>query len=230
MAVDLAAVVSMGFVVVGTEVVVLRCRVGQEGVGDREDRVAQGHLGLGRAAALGQTPVAGAEAGLGPPGGDRGFAEHPGHVTVAFAPGVAALSPARRLLDLGQNFAQDTRSAGVAKAAMSTPISAMRSWAAVRPTPMIPSSWATWRSKGAMSSSTWAVNLSIWALRRSMLSSIIPNTKPWWSLKVSAPSSASSRALVLARSRPRASSARALGSRQPPMSASMIWRRDPVQV
>ena len=101
MAVDLAGVVGSGVVVVGTEVVVVRCGFGQKGMDDREDSVAHGHLGLGLAPAFGQAAVAGAEACLGPPGGDGGLAEHTGHVTVALAPGVAALSLAGGLLHLG---------------------------------------------------------------------------------------------------------------------------------
>jgi hypothetical protein len=56
---------------------------------------------------------------------------------------------------------------------MSTPISAISSCAPVRPTPVISSSWATWRANGAIASSIRPVSASIWALSPSMRSSIM---------------------------------------------------------
>jgi hypothetical protein len=56
---------------------------------------------------------------------------------------------------------------------MSTPISAMSSWAPVFPTPVISSSWATWCAKGAITSSIRWVSASVWAVSASTRSSIM---------------------------------------------------------
>jgi hypothetical protein len=58
----------------------------------------------------------------------------------------------------GANLAQDTRWPAVGNRAISTPISAMISWAPVVPMPGISSSWATGRAKGAIASSIFAVS------------------------------------------------------------------------
>src|SRR4029453_11751852 len=57
----------------------------------------------------------------------------------------------------GQNLAHDTRGAWEGKRPMSTPTSAINSWAAVAPTPVISSSCATWRAKEAIA--VWIVAL-----------------------------------------------------------------------
>src|SRR5215213_5556068 len=115
----------------------------------------------------------------------------------------------------GQNLAHDTRCAADGKRPMSTPTSAISSWAAVTPTPVTSSSWAT-------ASSIVASKAAICSLSRSMLSSIIRKITAWWSVKN--PRSASSSAAILTRSRRLASCASTLGSRCPPISASSIAR------
>ena len=62
---------------------------------------------------------------------------------------------------LGAYLAQDTRWPAVGNRVMSTPISAMSSCAPVRPTPVISSSWVTWRAKGTITSSIRPVSASI---------------------------------------------------------------------
>lgn len=73
----------------------------------------------------------------------------------------------------GANLAHETRWAAVGKRAMSTPISAMSSWAPVLPTPGTSSSWAIWAAKGAIASSIRAVSASIWAVSASTRSHIM---------------------------------------------------------
>jgi hypothetical protein len=73
----------------------------------------------------------------------------------------------------GQNFAQDTRWASDGKRLMSTPTSAMSSWAEMVPDPVISANCRTWAAYGAIA---WAMVVSraaIWAPSRSMFSSII---------------------------------------------------------
>jgi hypothetical protein len=73
----------------------------------------------------------------------------------------------------GQNLAQATRWSAVGKQLMSTPSSAMSSWAAVGPIPVIASSWVAWAANGAMACSMVPVSVAIWAVTVSMRSSII---------------------------------------------------------
>ena len=56
---------------------------------------------------------------------------------------------------------------------MSTPISAMSSWALVVPMPGISSSWATWAANGAITSSIRPGSASIWAVSASTRSIIM---------------------------------------------------------
>jgi Transposase DDE domain group 1 len=93
---------------------------------------------------------------------------------------------------------------------MSTPTSAISSWAATRPTPVISSSWATCPANGAIACSMVVSRAATCWLCRSMLSSIIGRITAWWSVKN--PRSASSSATSLARSRRRASWADSAGA------------------
>src|SRR4029450_7101618 len=83
----------------------------------------------------------------------------------------------------GANFAQEARWPGVGKRPMSRPISAMITWAAVRPTPQISSSRSTARAKGATSWSILASSSAMSALAWSMRPSILASRKAGWSRK-----------------------------------------------
>ena len=95
-----------------------------------------------------------------------------GQPRVALAAGLAADLPADWWV-CGQNLAHDTRCAAVGNRAMSTPISAISSAAATVFTPGMSASWAAGREKGPIASAMRASSAAIWALIRSMLSSII---------------------------------------------------------
>jgi len=108
---------------------------------------------------------------------------------------------------------------------MSTPISAMRSWAARSETPGMVASWASCRPQGWHSSLTWAVTWSISVVYWSMRASIIFSSQAWWLVK-KAQSRASRSWGIFARALLRASWARAAGSRSPAMMASSMARPD----
>ena len=79
----------------------------------------------------------------------------------------------------GQNLAHDTRCAAEGNRVMSTPISAISSAAATVLTPGMSASWAAGREKGPIASSIRASSAAIWALMRSLLSSIICRIVAW---------------------------------------------------
>ena len=67
---------------------------------------------------------------------------------------------------------------GVGKRPMSRPISAMSTWAAVRPTPEISSNWSTVAANGVISwlilASSVAMSVLIWSMRASIVASRNP--------------------------------------------------------
>jgi hypothetical protein len=85
--VDVCALLAFGVdllvVEVGPEVVVARLRVGQQMPDDYEDGAADGDDRLLAAAAAGDAPIAFAEEGVGPAGGDRSLTDDLGQVAVA---------------------------------------------------------------------------------------------------------------------------------------------------
>src|SRR5450756_3153466 len=93
---------------------------------------------------------------------------------------------------------------------MSTPISAIRSLAAVTPNPGMPSSWATCRSYGSHKTAIRSSSTATWAVSSSMLSSIIWRMKACPGVKNEQSSASSSRA-IFGRIRPRAISASTSG-------------------
>ena len=98
----------------------------------------------------------------------------------------------------------------------------MITWAAVTPTPGISSRRASAAAKGAISASirVWTAVMS--AVRASIRASIVVSKNPWWS--VNRPMNASSRSLILARIRARASWANTAGSRWPAINAAIMSR------
>ena len=64
----------------------------------------------------------------------------------------------------GHHLAQETRWAAVGKTVMSTPISAMTSWAVMIPVPCTASSWSIWCQYGSVSCSILAVSSLIRAV------------------------------------------------------------------
>jgi hypothetical protein len=92
---------------------------------------------------------------------------------------------------------------------MSIPISAMITRAAVVPTPGISSRRSTAEAKGAIISAIAASSSAMSASSASTRASILVSSRAWWPVKC--PVNASSTTLILARIRPRASAASALG-------------------
>src|SRR5664280_128017 len=123
---------------------------------------------------------------------------------------------------VGENLAQDARCAAVGNRVMSSPTSAMITWAAVMPTPGIVSRRATAAAKGAISSSIRVSTSVMSAAPASIRASILVSRNAWWSLN--RPTNASSSWLILARIRARANCAKTFGSRWPAIIAAIIAR------
>src|ERR687898_1178195 len=216
-----ALLVDARVVVLGAQVTEPGFRVGQQVVDDHQHRVADCDRPLLLAAAFGDPPVARPQEAVGAGGGGDDVAQGPCQPRVAPAAALG-LGLAGRLMHLGQNLAHETRWAWEAKRPMSTPTSAISSWAAMAPTPVISSSWATWPANGATACSSLVSRAAICSLCRSMLSSIIRRIAAWWSVKN--PRSASSSSASLTRILALASCASTFGSRCPVTSASSIAR------
>ena len=173
----LAVPVAVGLVEVGTQIAVAGLGVGQQVPHDGQDRVANRDKGALLATAFGDAAVALAEEGVAAPGGDGDLAEGGGKPRVAL-PVTAVLALPAELLAWGANLAHATSCAAVGKTAMSTPSSAMSSWAQTGPMPVTASSWATWAANGATCWSIRAVSSSSLAERSSIRSSIIRQRNP----------------------------------------------------
>src|SRR5215204_4636807 len=105
---------------------------------------------------------------------------------------------------------------------MSTPISAMITWATRWLTPGIVSNRSATGWNGTISVSICAVTALIVASRPSMRDSIVRDRKAWWASKE--PVSACTSMGIFGRIRPRAHPARTSGSRSPSTSADSIAR------
>src|SRR6266705_116475 len=130
----LAVVVDAAGVVVGAEVVEAGGGVGQQVPDDDQDAAGDGGQGLELADAPDQAAVARAEGGVGRGGRGGDLAEYALEVGVAVAGGARAALGAG--LDVrGARRAHDTRCAAVGNWPMSSPSSAMMTWAALLPMP-----------------------------------------------------------------------------------------------
>src|SRR4051812_30533833 len=96
----------------------------------------------------------GAQEGVGPPGGHGGLAQHPGQIGVAMPGGAVALLLGRRLPDARSVAGPGDQLPSGGNRLISTPISAMITCAAVRPTPPISSSRSAAGANGAIASSS----------------------------------------------------------------------------
>jgi hypothetical protein len=140
--------VAAGLVEVGTQIAGAGLGVSQQVPHDGQDGVADRDEGALLATAFGDAAVTLAEEGVGAPGRDGDLAEGSGQHGLPL-PVAAVLALAVEVLTWGANLAHDARCPAVAKTAMSTPISAMSSWAQTSPMPVTASSWATWAANGA---------------------------------------------------------------------------------
>src|SRR5450755_156921 len=131
---------------------------------DGQDGVAGGDEGFLLGHSLDQPPVLGAEEGLGAGGADADFAEGGGQVGVAAAGGVASFALAAGLGDLGAPLGPGHQVGGGGKTVMSTPISAITSWALILPVPCTASICSIWGRYGSASTSIFAVSSSICAV------------------------------------------------------------------
>jgi hypothetical protein len=217
-----ASLVDLGPVEVGPEISIAGLRVGEQMPHDGQDRVAHRDDRALLPAASGQAPVALAEEGVGACQCGDDLAQGGGQPRIAPAGGAASLGAGGLVVD-GANLAQETRCAAVGKRPISTPISAISSWAATTPTPQIASSWATWWANGLITRLIWAVTWSIVAVVASIgfQHQLAPDAVVVVEVAGQRPCS---KTASLDRMLPRASCASALGSRWPAMSAASIWR------
>ena len=122
----------------GAKVGVAHAGVGQQHVEHPHLGVAGGDAGLALAAGAGQAPVPGDFAGIGPACGDGGFAGDGADVPVAVLAAGLALPGAGLVVQRGAPGPGRQVSRG-GKRLMSTPVSAITSWAACRAQPGIDS-------------------------------------------------------------------------------------------
>src|SRR6478736_1281344 len=213
--------VDPGFVVSRPEITKCGHGVRKQVVDDGQHRVAGGDDGFLLATASGQAPVTGAQEGVGTRIGEgdapEGACEPWVSPTAALAFGLtgrlvglrAELGPRHQMrvrgesghvdADLGDQFGGCYR---VDAGNLSKP--------------------GRLAGEGPISFSMRASSAAIWALIRSVLSSIMRRIAAWWSVKN--PRSASSSWAVFLRARPLASWASARGSRCPAIKASIIAR------
>src|SRR6478736_6267197 len=218
-----AVFVDPGFVVSRPEITKCGHGVRKQVVDDGQHRVAGGDDGFLLATASGQAPVTGAQEGVGTRIGEgdapEGACEPWVSPTAALAFGLTGRLVGLRA-ELGPRHQMRVR--GESGHVDADLISAISSAAATASTPGISASRAAWPEKGPISFSMRASSAAIWALIRSVLSSIMRRIAAWWSVKN--PRSASSSWAVFLRARPLASWASARGSRCPAIKASIIAR------
>jgi hypothetical protein len=172
---DLALGVGVAGVEAGTEIVVTDVGVGQQVPDDGQDGAADRDDGFLRAAAAGDAAVALAEGGVGVAGGDGGLAENPGQVGVAVTGAAGAFLFPGGFGDSGCELRPGAQVSGGGNRSMSSPVAAMATCAAVRPTPVISSSCSTAWAKGVISSSILASTRPMSAVIASTRASIVDN-------------------------------------------------------
>src|SRR5215216_4005769 len=174
----LAFGVDAGVVEPGAQVVEAGVGVREQVPDDHQDGAAHRDDGPLGAAPSRDAPVALSQEGVGLAGGHGGLPEHAGQVAVAVPGGALALLLACRLLDARGELGPRGQVASRGEAAMSVPISARISCAAVRPTPVISSSRSTAWPKGTISSSSLRSSSAMSASSASTRASILASRNP----------------------------------------------------